>query len=158
MSIHWYRGKEMATKSENIRQFVIFMLEEQYYGIDIQNVQIIERMKNIMRVPKAPRCIKGVMNLRGEIIPVIDVRVQFELEGGLDTDDTRIIIVKVDETMVGIIVDSVKEVVEIRPEQIESVQNVQGKMNANHILGVGKLAQGIVTLLSLKNIVEEAFQ
>ncbi|MGL4736970.1 MAG: chemotaxis protein CheW [Cellulosilyticaceae bacterium] len=148
----------METTFENIKQFVIFKLEEQFYGIDIQSVQIIERMKSIMRVPKAPHCIKGVMNLRGEIIPVIDVRAQFELEKIADTDDTRIIIVKVDETMVGIIVDSVKEVVELRSEQIESVQNVQGKMNANHILGIGKLEHGIMTLLNLKNIVEEAFE
>lgn len=148
----------MDTMFEHVKQFVIFKLEEQFYGIDIQTVEIIERMKSIMRVPKAPHCIRGVMNLRGEIIPVIDVREQFELETTSDTEDTRIIIVKLEEAMVGIIVDSVKEVVELDPKHIETVQNVQGKMNANHILGIGKTDQGIITLLNLKQIVEEAFQ
>ncbi|MGL4345388.1 MAG: chemotaxis protein CheW [Cellulosilyticaceae bacterium] len=148
----------MEATYENTKQFVIFKFDEQLYGIDIQSVQIIERMKSIMRVPKAPQCIKGVMNLRGEIIPVIDMRVQFELESMAYTDDTRIIIVKIDDTMVGIIVDSVKEVVELKADQIEGVQNVQGKMNANHILGIGKLDHTIITLLNLKNIVEEAFE
>lgn len=148
----------MEINYENAKQFVIFTLKQQLYGIDIQSVQIIERMKNIMRVPKAPECIKGVMNLRGEIIPVIDLRAQFQLGEMTDSDDTRIIIIKIDDTMVGIIVDSVKEVVELKDEQIEGIQNVQGKMNGNHILGVGKLDDTIITLLNLKNIVEEAFE
>lgn len=148
----------MEINYETAKQFVIFTLKQQLYGIDIQSVQIIERMKNIMRVPKAPECIKGVMNLRGEIIPVIDLRAQFQLGEMADCDDTRIIIIKIDDTMVGIIVDSVKEVVELKDEQIESIQNVQGKMNGNHILGIGKLDDTIITLLNLKNIVEEAFE
>lgn len=117
----------MEINYENAKQFVIFTLKQQLYGIDIQSVQIIERMKNIMRVPKAPECIKGVMNLRGEIIPVIDLRAQFQLGEMTDSDDTRIIIIKIDDTMVGIIVDSVKEVVELKDEQIEGIQNVQGR-------------------------------
>lgn len=142
----------------DIKQFIVFKLDEQLYGINIQNVQIIERMKSIMRVPKAPFCVKGVMNLRGEIIPVISLREQFELVLSEDTDKTRIIIVKLDDAMVGIIVDEVKEVIELQEEQIEAVLNIQGKIKTNHILGVGKVDSHIITLLNLSNIIEEAFE
>lgn len=145
---------------ESTKQFIVFKLDEQSYGIDIQNVQIIEKIKPIMRVPKAPSCVKGVMNLRGEIIPVVSMRKQFDLDPIEETDHTRIIIVKIQEDMVGIIVDEVKEVIELGEEQIEAVQNIQGKIKASHILGVGKVAEGtsIITLLNLDNIIEEAFE
>ncbi len=143
---------------DTIQQFIVFKLDTQLFGIDIQNVQIIEKMKSIMRVPKVPTCVKGVMNLRGEIIPVINLREQFELEQLDSTDKTRIIIVKLEDAMVGIIVDEVKEVIEIAYDQIEAVQNIQGKMKTNHILGVGKAEESIVTLLNLSNIIEEAFE
>ncbi len=148
----------MENTVERITQYIVFKLGEQSYGIDIQNVQIIEKMKAVMRVPKAPSCVKGVMNLRGEIIPVVNLRDQFELDKVEYTDKTRIIIVKIDDAMVGIIVDEVKEVIEIEETQVENVQNIQGKMKINHILGVGKLENNIVTLLNLPNIIEEAFE
>lgn len=147
----------METTVEVAKQFIVFKLNEQSYGISIENVQIIERMKPIMRVPKVAHCIKGVMNLRGEIIPVVSLRAQFRLDERIYDDKTRIIIVKLEEAMVGLIVDEVKEVIEIKSNQIEVVQNIQGKMKTNHILGVGKLEDDIVTLLNLSNIIEEAF-
>nr|WP_302595233.1 chemotaxis protein CheW [uncultured Cellulosilyticum sp.] len=148
----------MENTLESITQYIVFKLGEQSYGIDIQSVQIIEKMKAVMRVPKAPYCVKGVMNLRGEIIPVVSLRDQFGLEKVEYTDKTRIIIVKIEDAMVGIIVDEVKEVIEIEETQIENVQNIQGKMKVNHILGVGKVEDNIVTLLNLPNIIEEAFE
>lgn len=142
---------------ESAHQYIVFKLSEQLYGIDIQNVQIIEKMKSIMRVPKVPAYIKGVMNLRGEIIPVVSLREQFELDSADGSEKTRIIIIKLDESVVGIIVDEVKEVVEIEESQVEAVQNIQGKMKISHILGVGKSGENIITLLNLNNIIEEAF-
>lgn len=147
----------MKTIFETAKQFIVFKLNEQLYGISIQNVQIIEKIKPIMRVPKVPNCVKGVMNLRGEIIPVINLRDQFHLDEKTYTDKTRIIIVKLEDAMVGLIVDEVKEVIEIESNQVEVVQNIQGKMKTNHILGVGKVEENIVTLLNLANIIEEAF-
>ena len=147
----------MEAAVETMQQYIVFKLNEQLYGISIKNVQIIEKMKPIMRVPKVATCIKGVMNLRGEIIPVVSLREQFQLEAKDYTDKTRIIIVKLEEAMVGLIVDEVKEVVEIESTQVEVVQNVQGKMKTSHILGVGKLEENIVTLLNLTNIIDEAF-
>lgn len=147
----------MESTFQTIQQFIVFKLNEQLYGISIQNVQIIEKIKSIMRVPKVPNCVKGVMNLRGEIIPVINLRDQFNLCEKEYTDKTRIIIVKLEDAMVGLIVDEVKEVIEIEGNQVEVVQNIQGKMKTSHILGVGKVEENIVTLLNLTNIIEEAF-
>ena len=147
----------MENINEVVKQFIVFKLEKQLFGIDIKNVQIIEKIKPIMRVPTVPTCVKGVMNLRGEIIPVINLREEFEIDSIEHTDKTRIIIVKLEETMVGIIVDEVKEVVEISSAKIEVIQNIQGKIKINHILGVGKVDDSIVTLLNLNNIIEEAF-
>ena len=139
------------------KQFIVFKLDEQFYGINIQHVQIIERMKPIMRVPKVPHWVKGVINLRGEIIPVISLREQFNLPLRSHTDQTRMIIIKLEEDMVGLIVDEVKEVVEIAKEQIEVVQNIQGKIKIGHVVGVGKIEDNIITLLNLNNIIEDAF-
>lgn len=147
----------MESTFQTIQQFIVFKLNEQLYGISIQNVQIIEKIKSIMRVPKVPNWVKGVMNLRGEIIPVINLRDQFNLCEKEYTDKTRIIIVKLEDAMVGLIVDEVKEVIEIEENQVEVVQNIQGKMKTSHILGVGKVEENIVTLLNLTNIIEEAF-
>lgn len=147
----------METTVEVVQQYIVFKLNGQLYGTSIENIEIIEKMKPIMRVPKVPQCVKGVMNLRGEIIPVISLRTQFALEEKESTDKTRIIIVKIDDAMVGLIVDEVKEVIEIQNTQVEAVQNIQGKMKSNDILGVGKVGDDIVTLLNLSNIIDEAF-
>lgn len=147
----------MEAAVETMQQYIVFKLNEQLYGISIQNVQIIEKMKPIMRVPRVVSCIKGVMNLRGEIIPVVSLREQFKMDAKEYTDKTRIIIVKLEDAEVGLIVDEVKEVIEIENDQVEAVQNIQGKMKTSHILGVGKVEDNIVTLLNLTNIIEEAF-
>lgn len=140
-----------------MQQYIVFKLDEQFYGTNIENVEIIEKIRPIMRVPKAPRCVKGVINLRGEIIPVISLRKQFNLEDKPYGDKTRIIIIKIEDGMVGLIVDEVKEVIEIKESEIEVVQNIQGKMKSNDILGVGKVQDHIITLLHLPNIIDEAF-
>ena len=147
----------MESAVETMQQYIVFKLNEQLYGISIQNVQIIEKIKPIMHVPKVATCIKGVMNLRGEIIPVVGLREQFKMEAKDYTDKTRIIIVQLEDAMVGLIVDEVKEVIEIENNQVEAVQNIQGKMKTSHILGVGKVEENIITILNLTNIIEEAF-
>ncbi|OON96171.1 MAG: chemotaxis protein CheW [Epulopiscium sp. Nele67-Bin005] len=148
------------TEASTIRQFVIFEMDSQNYGIDIQSVQIIERMKSIMRVPNAPYNIRGVMNLRGEIIPVVDVRRVFYMPEMETTDSTRIIIVRMEDAMVGLIVDKVKEVVGLEGDQIENSSSMQGKIDSSYIIGVGKMEDGeeIITLLDHPRLIEVAFE
>ena len=141
----------------SIKQYVIFQLKEEAYGVDIQTVQGIERIKKVARVPKAPDCIEGVMNLRGEIIPVMNLRNRFEIENKAYDDNTRIIIVRLEDSQIGLIVDEVKEVLELHTDEIENVQSIDEKINLNYIAGVGKTKQGtkVITLLNLQALIDE---
>ncbi len=145
-------------ETENlVKQYVILQLGEEAYGVDIQSVQGIEKIKTIARVPKAPDCIEGVMNLRGEIIPVMSLRRRFDI-GHKDYDDnTRIIIIRIEEAQVGLIVDEVREVLELSEEEIENVHVIDRKVDIDYISGVGKIKDGtlVVTLLNLKTLIEE---
>lgn len=143
--------------TSSIKQYVVFQLHEEAYGLDIQSVQGIERMIKIARVPKAPNCIEGVMNLRGEIIPIMNLRDRFEIGDKEYDDHTRIIIVRLDDSQIGLIVDEVKEVLELHEDEIENVQSIDEKINLNYISGIGKTKEGskVITLLNLQTLVDE---
>lgn len=148
----------LEINEEDTKQYIAFTLNEQLYGIEISVVQVIERLKSITRIPKAPKSVVGVFNLRGEIIPVLSLRLKFGLEEKAFDDKTRIIIIRLGESSVGLIVDEVKEVLEINEEEIEKVEvNQKGDSQSQNILGVGKLEDNIITLLKVQNILDEAF-
>lgn len=144
--------------NQETKQYVVFKLGDEEYGIDIQKVQIIERIQNITRVPKSPYFIKGVINLRGEIIPVMSLRSKFNLEEEEYKDETRTIIVEIEDNKIGMIVDQVKEVLQISTEAIENVQGFSSDINFNFIQGVGKVNDHIVTLLNLKSLIDSTLQ
>lgn len=139
------------------KQYVILQLGNESYGVDIQSVQGIEKMVNIARVPQAPDCIKGVMNLRGEIIPVMSLRKRFDLEEKEYDDETRIVIIRIDDSQVGLIVDEVQEVIDLHEEEIEHVQMIDQAVELDYIAGVGKMKDGtaVVTLLNLQTLIED---
>ena len=140
------------------KQFVVFKLDKEEYGVDIQTVTTIERIINVARVPKAPPYITGVINLRGEIIPVMDLRKRFNMSEMEITDDTRVIILKLDDNPLGITVDSVSEVIELKESEIENVTNFSNDLTLDYILGVGKSASRLVTLLNLEKLITELMQ
>ena len=137
------------------KQYVVFRLAKEECGIDIQKVTTIERQINIARVPKAPVYIKGVMNLRGEIIPVMNLRKRLNLDEIEATEETRIIIIKVEENSIGIIVDSVKEVIYLEDESIENITNVTNDLSLDYIKGIGKVGSRLITLLNLEKLISE---
>ncbi|MDP4093821.1 MAG: chemotaxis protein CheW [Bacillota bacterium] len=143
-----------ANTINTTRQFVTFKLEQKEYGIDIQNVSIIEKVLPVTRVPKTPGFIKGVVNLRGEIIPIMDLRMRFNLPEAEPTEETRVIILKVDEFVFGIVVDSVAEVLNLSANTIESTANLGNSSNVEFIQGVGKVDDRIVILLNLERLVK----
>ena len=107
-----------------LNQYIVVNLGIEQYGIDIRYVDNIVRMQKITRVPKVQKFFKGVINLRGEIIPVMSIRARFNLEDDVYTDKTRIIIIKPDQQeKIGILVDSVKEVVSLEEDNIEKIHN-----------------------------------
>lgn len=135
------------------RQFVIFKLENEEYGIDILRVKEIKEMMSITRVPKAANFVRGVINLRGEVIPVIDLRKRFNLKEGKENESTRIIIVSVDDIIVGLIADYSSEVVEISSEAIEETPEGIGIIDQGYISGIGKVGKRLIILLDIVKVV-----
>lgn len=135
------------------KQFVIFGLENEEYGIDILRVKEIKEMMNITRVPKAANFVRGVINLRGEVIPVIDLRKKFNLPDGIEGENTRIIIVSVDDITVGLIVDASSEVTEISSDAIEAAPDGVGNLDQGNICGIGKVGERLIILLDIVKIV-----
>ncbi|NMA85395.1 MAG: chemotaxis protein CheW [Epulopiscium sp.] len=137
------------------KQYVVVMLEQEDFGIDIQQIETIIRMRDITRVPKAPSFIKGVVNLRGDIIPVMSLRLKFNLSPDEYTPDTRIVIIKTEEHSIGMIVDRVKEVVEFSKDSIETLQRLAIGDEQNWTQGVGKTEGEVVTLLNVNALLDE---
>jgi len=140
--------------AEKIRQFVEFKLGEEEYGVDILQVKTIERMMPITRVPKAPSFVEGVINLRGEIVPVIDLKKKFDLAQSQITDNTRIIIVTLEDITVGMIVDSATEVIQLPQEAIEPAPSITGGIDSNFLDGVGKIDGQLLILLNLSKVLK----
>lgn len=134
-------------------QLVVFKLGREEYSVSILQVQEIKRITDITRVPHTPDYIKGVINLRGSVLPVIDLKKRLNLPQQVVTEDTRIIIVKVDELSVGMIVDAVSEVMTINQENIDSPDVVAGSVAASYLSGVGKLENRLLILLNLEEII-----
>lgn len=120
-------------------QFIVIKYGDESFGIDIKYVDNIVRMQRITRVPKVQPYIKGVINLRGEVIPVISLRLKMDLPEDVITKATRIIIIKLESgESIGVLVDEVQEVVTLENNQIEKVSHSQNDAMTNYIFGVGK--------------------
>lgn len=133
-------------------QFIVIKYGDESFGIDIKYVDNIVRMQRITRVPKVQSYIKGVINLRGEVIPVISLRLKMGLEEDVITKATRIIIIKLDTgDSIGVLVDEVQEVVTLEDSSIEKVAHNQNDVKSNFIFGVGKdeERQRLISLLDV---------
>lgn len=137
-------------------QYIVVRLGEEQYGIDIKYIDSILRMQTITRVPKVAPYIKGVINLRGEVIPVMSIRLKMLLPDDEFTKSTRIIILKLEQHgMIGIIVDDVKEVVTLDNSMIEKVAYDPKDENTNFINGVGKFDGQLISLLDFNLVMHE---
>ncbi|HSV32346.1 MAG TPA: chemotaxis protein CheW [Atribacteraceae bacterium] len=143
------------TVSTNEQQLVAFQLGEETYGIDIARVQEIIRLQQITEVPGAPDFVEGVINLRGRVIPVIDLRKRFALAKREDRKSARIIVVEVHPHTVGMIVDAVDEVLRITEDQIEPPSPLIASIEAEYIRGVGKLPDRLLVLLDLGKVLKK---
>lgn len=139
---------------DDTTQYIVIRLGAEQYGIDIKHIDNIVRMQHITRVPKVDEYLKGVINLRGEVMPVMSIRLKMGLEADEYTKSTRIIILKLEQHgMVGIIVDEVKEVVTLSTDQIEKM--AYDKDEVNFISGIGKYEGGLISLLDLNAVLQE---
>ena len=137
------------------RQFVVFKLGEELYGVEILQVQTIERMLELTAVPDAPEFVEGVTNLRGEVMPVIDLRKRFGLPDAEQTDQTRIITVNILEKQIGMIVDEASEVVKVSKDAIEEPPQIVRGVKDTYLEGVAKLENRLLIILDLCKIFEE---
>lgn len=138
------------------KQYIVVNIGTEQYGIDIKYVDNIVRMQRITRVPKAQTYYKGVINLRGEIIPVMSIRLKFGLEADEFTTKTRIIIIKLESQFaVGLIVDEVNEVVTLDEASIEKTAYHEKEGKAQYLSGIGKHGDGLISLLHISGVVIE---
>ncbi|MBU5426554.1 chemotaxis protein CheW [Tissierella pigra] len=135
-------------------KYVVFKLEKEYYGIPISKVISIEKMEESTRIPNAPSHVKGVINLRGEVISLIDLRLKLNLKPKEINNNTRIIIVSDDEVLAGLIVDSSSEVIEIDKEVIDNTPVSSDNEYLSYVYGIGKLTDRLIILLELSKILE----
>lgn len=134
-------------------QFIVIRLGEEQYGIDIRNIDNIVKMQSITRIPKMPDFLKGVINMRGEVIPVISIRRKMDLEDDVITKLTRIIVVKLEqEGNVGFLVDEVKEVVALSVDEIEKITYNAKEEKSSLINAVGKHNEELISLFDLNTI------
>lgn len=145
---------EIALVNETT-QYIKIRMEDETYGIDIKYIENIVRMQRITRVPKTPAYIKGVINLRGVVVPVISLRLKMGLEEVEETKLFRIIILKIDGDLVGIIVDEVKEVVTLVNDEIEKPYHSASSGSPNYLLGVGKEGDNLISLLDIAEVMAD---
>lgn len=148
----------METKSaqrdidEELNQLISFVVGKEEYGMEILRVKEVIRSPQITPLPKAPTFVKGIINLRGDVIPIVDLREKFGIGSDVETSEMRIIVVDVDGRLVGMVVDSANQVVRIPSDQIEPPPPIVGGTSKEYIKGVGKLDDRLVVLLNVDTI------
>lgn len=144
-----------ATKvkgAEDFRQFLSFSVGEEAYGIELLRVKEVIRAREITWLPRAPSFVKGIVNLRGDVIPIIDLRDKFGLESREDTTRTRVIVVEIEHRLIGVVVDSASHVVRIPGDQVDPPPQVLGGFSQELITGVGKMDGRLVIILNPDSI------
>jgi purine-binding chemotaxis protein CheW len=136
-------------------QLVTFRLQEETYGINVMQVQEVLRVSEIAPVPGAPSYVLGIINLRGNVVTVIDTRSRFGLPSTEIDDASRIVIIESDKQVVGLLVDSVAEVVELRTTEIDSAPNVGNEESSRYIQGVASRDDDLLILVDLNRLLTE---
>ena len=135
-------------------QLVSFNIGSEEFGVDILKVQEINRMVEITRVPQAPNYVEGVINLRGKVIPIVDLRKRFNLEVKEYDRNTRIVVVDISGNIMGMVVDSVSEVLRLPSNTIEPPPEIVASVNSEYIKGVAKLEDRLLIFLDLSKVID----
>lgn len=143
---------ENNEESSELLQLVSFMIDKEEFGVNILCVQEINRLMQITKVPNVPDFVEGVINLRGRVIPVIDLRTKLKIQKKDRDNNTRIIVVEIEGKTIGFIVDSVKEVLRIPTSITEAPPEMVTGIDSDYIMAVAKLDDRLITLLNLEKI------
>ncbi len=136
-------------------QLVVFNVDDEVYGLDIMKVHSIERFQEIVKIPNTPAYIEGMINLRGEVYPIINLRKKFNLEKTSMTDDTKIIIVSTEGFKVGFIVDVVKEIQRVSVDEVVDPPKIVAGVDRKYIKNIAKVEYGMITILDVDYILDE---
>ena len=138
------------------KQYIVVKLGGEQYGFDIAHIDNIVRMSRITRVPKSQPYYVGVINLRGEVVPIMSLRRRFGLDNDEYSASTRIIIIRMeDQSLIGFVVDEVREVVNIDPRTIEKPTFKLDEKNASYLAGIGKNGDSLISLLDIQAVIFE---
>ncbi len=135
-----------------INQYVSFILNGERYAIDIMSVDEIIRLIEVTPVPKAPDFVEGIINMRGKVIPVVDLKNRLNLGESEGTSETRIMITTIKNKKVGFIVDAVEEVLRIEPDLVEKAPGVATSVDSNYIKGVARTNKGLIIILDVNKL------
>lgn len=144
----------MANQETELK-VIVFQLKDEEYAIPVQQVRSIEKVQHITRVPRTPTFVKGVINLRGVVTPIIDLRERFGIDALPFNEQTRIIIVALDDMEVGLIVDAANDVIDLPIKSIEPPPEVIEGVEADYIKGVAKVGKRLLILLHLEKVLEK---
>jgi len=141
--------------NDPVIQLVTFRLQDESYGINVMQVQEVLRVSEIAPVPGAPMYVLGIINLRGNVVTVIDTRTRFGLPTTEIDDSSRVVIIESDKQVVGILVDSVAEVVELRASEVDSAPNVGNEESSRYIQGVATRNENLLIVVDLNKLLTE---
>lgn len=142
----------VAARRERGGKYLTFFLDREEYGIEIVRVREIIGLMTITSVPRTPEYLRGVINLRGKVIPIIDLRLKFDMPEVENTEETCIIVVQSGDDSVGAVVDKVSEVLDITDEDIVDAPSLGADVNTDYILGIGKSESGVKLLLDIDKV------
>jgi purine-binding chemotaxis protein CheW len=140
----------------NLREFLAFKLGAEEYGIDILRVQEIRSYEEPTRIANAPDFVKGVVNLRGVIVPIVDLRLQFNLEQVNYDSFTVVIVLNVRRRVVGIVVDGVSDVITLTPEQLRPVPEFNSTIQSDHLLAIGSVDERMLILVDIEKLMSSS--
>jgi len=143
---------DLARTDAAANQFLTFILNDQEFGVEILCVQEIRNFSRVTPIPNMPSCIKGVMNLRGTVVPVIDLRDKFGMPSADYTQFTVIIVVNVGHKVMGVVVDAVSDVLDVNASDIEGPPDLGSGIDTSFITGLAKSADRLVTLLNIEHL------
>jgi purine-binding chemotaxis protein CheW len=149
-------GAEAAEHEITGQEFLAFTLGKEEYGIDILKVQEIRGYETVTRIANAPDFIKGVVNLRGIIVPIVDMRIKFRLGEPTYDQFTVVIILNVGGRVVGMVVDSVSDVITLSPEQIKPAPELGTALNTDYLIGLGTIDQRMLILVNIDKLMSSA--
>ena len=147
---------ESLVSKDDLLQLVTFTLGKEEYAVDILKVQEINRMSEIAKVPNAPPYVEGVINLRGKVIPVINLRQRFGLQDKENDEKSRIIIMDIQGITLGVVVDSVSEVLRIPSSTVEDTPHMASNISTEFIRGIAKLEDRLIILIDMDRLIEKA--